>query len=163
MFAAANAAPISSASSSTSTISSAIITLSALTNSTPTPQTTAVTGSSSSLSSPSATSSISSSSSSHTAAVVGAAVGTPLGLAALAGIFLFYRERKKRLSPETGVCDVKQGNDGSVSPSGASGVAMVSPQGYNEGIYGSQRGFESNTQPVTRATSYYELTRGTDS
>ncbi|PQE11296.1 hypothetical protein CJF31_00001101 [Rutstroemia sp. NJR-2017a BVV2] len=162
MFAAANAASTSSASSSSSTVSSTTTTSSSSVGTTPTSHTTtpvdAATASSSSSSPPSATPSGSSSSSSHTATIVGVAVGISLGLAALAGLFLFYRERKKRLSTEARVYDMKKSNEGSVSPGGAaSWVAMVSPREDYEGLYGPQKGLESNVQPVARMTNRHEL------
>ncbi|KAM3075951.1 hypothetical protein ACMFMG_006537 [Clarireedia jacksonii] len=129
MFAAANAGSTSSASSSAPTMLSTTTTSSALASSTTASHTTssasAITGSS------------------HTATIVGAAVGIPLGLVALTGMLLFYRERKKRMSPEVRDYDMKKGNDGSVSSVGAP-----------------PEGFENNTQPLVRTTNHYELNGG---
>jgi hypothetical protein len=53
---------------------------------------------------------------------------------------------------------MKKGDDGSVSPGeAASWVAMVSPRGDYEGIYGPQKELESNVQPVGRMGNHHEL------
>ncbi|KAI9645035.1 hypothetical protein NHQ30_007074 [Ciborinia camelliae] len=51
-------------------------------------------------------------------AVVGAAVGVPLGLAVIAALFLFYRERRKRTNPEASGFGMKKLDDGASASAG---------------------------------------------
>ncbi|CZR60092.1 uncharacterized protein PAC_09987 [Phialocephala subalpina] len=91
---------------------------------------------------------------SNTGTIVGAAVGVPLGLAALAGLFLFWRERNKRKNLEQEIPE-KTVNDFVALPPQYPPGAGQQQAGYDGG-YG-QGGIGAGDARPRQPTKTYEM------